>query len=60
MNLYRWVPWVSRATPFDRPNHGDPFVTPVSPHVTLTLITDVPMRVAATGTRTARARPTAS
>ena len=24
-------PWVSRDTPFDRPNHGDPFVTPISP-----------------------------
>ena len=24
-------PWVSRATPFDRPNHGDPFVTPDEP-----------------------------
>ena len=53
VNLYRWIPWVSKRTPFDRPNHGDPFVTPVSPHVRLTLITDRPMRVATTGTRTA-------
>ena len=30
-SLYRWIPWISRRTPFDRPNHGDPFVTPVSP-----------------------------
>jgi hypothetical protein len=52
-NLYRWIPWVSKRTPFDRPNHGDPFVTPVSPHVRLTLVTDRPMRVATTGTRTA-------
>ena len=29
--MYRWVPWVSRATPFDRPNFGDPFVTPGQP-----------------------------
>ena len=42
-----------QRTPFDRPNHGDPFVTPVSPHVTLTLMTDRPMRVATTGNRTA-------
>ena len=53
VNLYRWIPWVSKRTPFDRPNHGDPFVTPVSPHVRLTLITDRPMRVATTGARTA-------
>jgi len=53
VNLYRWIPWVSRRTPFDRPNHGDPFVTPVSPHVRLTLITDRRMRVATTGSRTA-------
>ena len=53
VNLYRWIPWVSKRTPFDRPNHGDPFVTPVSPHVRLTLITDRRMRVATTGTRTA-------
>ena len=31
VDAYRWIPWVSRETPFDRPNHGDPFVTPVSP-----------------------------
>ena len=31
VSMYRWVPWISRSTPFDRPNHGDPFVTPVSP-----------------------------
>ena len=31
VDAYRWIPWVSRETPFSRPNHGDPFVTPVSP-----------------------------
>jgi len=44
--LYRWIPWVSRAAPFDRPNHGDPFVTPSSPRVTATVTTDVPMILA--------------
>lgn len=53
-SLYRWVPWVSRGTPFDRPNFGDPFVTPVSPRVTLRLRTDVPAVAVANGTRTAR------
>ena len=44
--LYRWIPWVSRAVPFDRPNHGDPFVTPSSSRVTATVTTDVPMILA--------------
>jgi hypothetical protein len=53
LDLYRWIPWVSRRTPFDRPNHGDPFVTPVSPHVTVTFVTERKMKIATTGTRTA-------
>jgi hypothetical protein len=54
VSLYRWVPWISRSTPFDRPNHGDPFVTPASPSVTLRIRTDVPTRVVVNGTRTSR------
>ena len=38
--LYRWIPWVSRAAPFTRPNVGDPFVTPTSPQVDVELLTD--------------------
>ena len=52
VDLYRWIPWISRRTPFSRPNHGDPFVTPVSPQVTVRLQTDVPMVVATTGVKT--------
>jgi len=52
--LYRWVPWVSRSTPFARPNHGDPFVTPVSPLVTLRLTTDIAIHVTVNGSRTSR------
>jgi hypothetical protein len=44
--LYRWIPWVSRAVPFDRPNHGDPFVTPSSPLVRVRIATDAPMVLA--------------
>lgn len=51
VNAYRWLPWVSRATPFDRPNHGDPFVTSTSEHVRVTVTTDRPQVVAATGDR---------
>lgn len=49
--LHRWIPWVSRAVRFDRPNHGDPFVTPVSPKVTVRLTTDRRLVVAAPGRR---------
>ena len=45
--LYRWIPWVSLARPFDRPNIGDPFVTPTSPRVAVTLALDKPRILAA-------------
>ncbi len=51
-DLYRWIPWISRATPFSRPNYGDPFVTPASPSVRVTMRSDVALRWATTGTRT--------
>ena len=51
-SMYRWVPWISRTTRFDRPNIGDPFVTPVSSSATLRLRTDRRVRVIANGTRT--------
>jgi hypothetical protein len=44
--LYRWIPWVSRAAPFTRPNIGDPFVTPTSPQVDVELLTDERMVLA--------------
>jgi hypothetical protein len=51
-NLYRWLPWVSKATPFARPNHGDPFVTASSPHVHVTVRTDRKLVIASSGDRT--------
>ena len=45
--LYRWIPWVSEAKPFDRPNIGDPFVTPTSPQVDVEILVDEPMVLAA-------------
>jgi len=54
VNAYRWLPWVSRETPFDRPNHGDPFVTPTSPFVRVTVITDRKLVIATTGDRVYR------
>ncbi len=51
VDLYRWIPWVSLRRPFDRPNHGDPFVTPVSPLVRVSLTTDRALVVAQAGRR---------
>jgi hypothetical protein len=45
--MYRWIPWISRAVPFDRPNQGDPFVTVSSPEVNVELLTDTPLVLAA-------------
>jgi hypothetical protein len=53
IDAYRWLPWVSRRVPFNRPNHGDPFITPVSPSVRVRITTDRPMVIAATGERVA-------
>ena len=55
VDMHRWIPWVSRKRRFDRPNHGDPFVTPVSPRVTVRIRTDVPVRFGNTGDRIATA-----
>jgi hypothetical protein len=52
-DLYRWVPWISRRRTFDRPNHGDPFVTPVASRVTLRIATDRRLQIAVNGRRTA-------
>ena len=52
-NLYRWLPWVSRKTPFDRPNFGDPFVTPTSPLVRVRIVPDRAMRFATSGEKVA-------
>ena len=39
VDLYRWLPWVSRRIAFDRPNHGDPFETPSSRSVVVRIAT---------------------
>ena len=53
ISAYRWIPWVSRRVRFARPNHGDPFVTPVSPRVRATLTTDRPATFATSGRQVA-------
>jgi len=53
MDLYRWLPWVSKRIAFDRPNHGDPFETPSSSSVRVTIVTDRKLVLATTGDRVA-------
>ena len=50
-DVYRWLPWVSRRIAFDRPNHGDPFETPTSASVRVTVVTDRSLMLATTGDR---------
>jgi hypothetical protein len=53
LEAHRWIPWVSRRTPFNRPNHGDPFVTPVSPFVHVSITSDRVLTYATPGSRIA-------
>jgi len=48
-DIYRWLPWVTRRVTFDRPNLGDPFVTPTSHDVRVTITTDRRLDLATTG-----------
>jgi hypothetical protein len=54
VDMYRWIPWISRKRTFKRPNYGDPFVTPVSPRVTVTIRSDRKVRYGNTGSLIAR------
>jgi hypothetical protein len=49
----RWLPWVGLHRPFDRPNHGDPFFTALSPFVRVRITTDRRLVIAAPGRRVA-------
>ncbi len=40
VQLYRFIPWLSRAIPFGSQDHGEPFLTPVSPQVRVTASAD--------------------
>jgi hypothetical protein len=54
VDLYRWLPWISRKTPFSRPNHGDPFVTPTSSYVRVKIVTDRKLALATSGGRVSK------
>ncbi len=50
----RWIPWVARQVKYQTAGHGDPFYTPVSPLVEVTLDSDVPLRFATSGKQTSK------
>ena len=52
VTLYRWIPWLSRPTVFDRPNFGTPYVTAVSPAVGVTINTDRALTFGTSGSQT--------
>ncbi len=49
ITAYRWIPWLSRTTPFDRPSVGEPYVTASATHVRVTLTANPALDFAATG-----------
>jgi hypothetical protein len=48
---YRWIPWLSRPVPYDRPNGGEPFVTATSPEVRVRLTSERKLLYATSGRR---------
>jgi hypothetical protein len=51
LSLYRFIPWISRQLRFERPNHGDPFMTPSSREVRVRLTADRQLTYATSGER---------
>lgn len=48
-SAYRWIPWLSKAYPFNTPTYGEPFVTKVSDEVRVSITPDVPLSIATSG-----------
>ena len=51
LTAYRWIPWLSRPTRFNRPNVGDPWVTAQASSVTVQITADREVTVASSGRR---------
>jgi hypothetical protein len=49
---YRWIPWLSKAYAFTTPTFGEPFVTKAADDVRVSITSDRPLVIAATGHRT--------
>jgi len=52
--LYRFIPWLSRTIPFGSQDHGEPFLTPVSPRVEVRVSSDRKLVWASSGRRVAK------
>ncbi len=53
LTAYRWIPWLSLAQKFYPRGDRESWVTGVSPQVNVTLTSDTPLDIAASGQRTA-------
>lgn len=51
---YRWIPWLSRTTPFNNPANGDPSETSTARHVHVEITADPSLTFATTGVQTSR------
>ena len=51
LTAYRWIPWLSRPTRFNRPNVGDPWVTAQADDVRVDVTTDRDVTIASSGRR---------
>lgn len=51
-SAYRWIPWLSKAYPFNTPTYGEPFVTKASDEVRVSITPDRAMSIATSGRRT--------
>jgi len=52
--MYRFIPWLSRRIPFGSDPHGEPFLTPSSKKVRVTVDSDRKLKWATSGRRIAR------
>jgi hypothetical protein len=52
LTAYRWFPWLSRPINWEGSSDGDPWETAISSQVNVSLTTDRPLTIAATGQRT--------
>lgn len=52
--LYRFIPWLSRTIRFGSQDHGEPFLTPTSPRVRVTVSSDRKLVWATSGRRVSR------
>jgi len=58
LTAYRWIPWLSRTTRFDRPSVGDPYVTAVADSVHVAITADDALTFATTGVQTSKSGTT--